>query len=98
MMARMVRADGMNRLTIALGAYAVLAILALVTIDDQKFRLATLAVLAMFAVRTWSWSRKQEREDRDGARRAISERSIAPAMALQIGYVRSDELEPAERS
>ena len=56
---------GMNRLWVALGAYAVLAILAAVTIADQKFKLATLAVLAMFAIRTLSWSRKQDREERD---------------------------------
>ena len=55
----------MNRLWVALGAYAVLAILAATTIADQKFKLATLAILAMFAVRTWSWSRKQDREERD---------------------------------
>jgi len=55
----------MNRLWVALGAYAVLAILAATTIADQKFKLATLAILAMFAVRTWSWSRKQDREARD---------------------------------
>ncbi len=53
----------MSRLTIALGAYAVLGILTLVTIDDQKFRIATLAVLAMFAVRTWARSKKQDRDD-----------------------------------
>ena len=50
---------------VALGAYAVLAILAATMIADQKFKLATLAVLAMFAIRTWSWSRKLEREERD---------------------------------
>ena len=55
----------MNRLWVALGAYAVLAILAVVTIPDQKFKLATLAVLAMFAIRTLSWSRKLDREGRD---------------------------------
>ncbi len=55
----------MNRLWVALGAYAVLAILAAATISDQKFKLATLAVLAMFAIRTWSWSRKMDREQRD---------------------------------
>ncbi len=55
----------MNRLWVALGAYAVLAILAATTIGDQKFKLATLAVLAMFAIRTWSWSRKIDREARD---------------------------------
>ncbi len=55
----------MNRLWVALGVYAVLAILAATTISDQKFKLATLAVLAMFAIRTWSWSRKMDREQRD---------------------------------
>ena len=55
----------MNRLWVALGAYAVLAVLAATTIADRKFKLATLAILAMFAIRTWSWSRKQDREERD---------------------------------
>jgi len=54
----------MNRLWVALGAYAVLAILAATTIADQKFKLATLAILAMFAIRTLSWSRKLDREAR----------------------------------
>jgi hypothetical protein len=47
---------------IAMGVYAVLAVLAAITIDDQKFKLATLAILAMFAIRTLSWSRKLDRE------------------------------------
>jgi hypothetical protein len=55
----------MKRLWVALGVYAVLAVLAWTTIGDQKFRLATLAILAMFAVRTWSWSRKQDHEQRE---------------------------------
>jgi hypothetical protein len=55
----------MKRLWAALGLYALLAVLAWTTISDQKFKLATVAVLAMFALRTWSWSRKQEREERD---------------------------------
>jgi len=55
----------MNRLWIAFGAYALLAALAWTTLSDEKFRLGTLAVLAMFAVRTWSWSRKLDREHRD---------------------------------
>jgi membrane protein DedA with SNARE-associated domain len=55
----------MKRLWTALGLFAVLAVLAWTTISDQKFRLATVAVLALFAVRTWTWSRKQEREERD---------------------------------
>ena len=43
----------MNRLFMALIAYAVLGVLSWTTIDDQRFRLATLAVLALFAVKTW---------------------------------------------
>jgi len=50
---------------IAMGAFAVLAILAALTIDDQKFKLATLAVLAMFAIRTLAWSRKMDREHKE---------------------------------
>ena len=42
----------MNRLLGALVAYAVLAILSWTTIGDQKIRLVTLAILAMFAVKT----------------------------------------------
>ncbi|MFZ0707127.1 MAG: hypothetical protein WAM71_16110 [Candidatus Korobacteraceae bacterium] len=47
---------------IAMGAFAVLAVLTALTIDDQKFKLATLAILALFAIRTLTWSRKQDRE------------------------------------
>ncbi len=53
----------MKRLWVALGAFAVLMVLTWVTIDDQKFRLAALAILAMFAVRTWSHHRKQTNSD-----------------------------------
>ena len=52
----------MKKLWVAMGAFAVLMVLTLITIDDQKFRLAALAVLAMFAVRTWTHSRKQQHE------------------------------------
>ncbi len=52
----------MNKFLVAMGAYAVLATLAWTTLSDPKFRFATLAILAMFAIRTWSWSKKQERE------------------------------------
>ena len=55
----------MNRLLVAFGVYAVLAALAWTTLSDPKFKYATVAILAMFAVRTWTWSRKQERERRD---------------------------------
>jgi hypothetical protein len=36
----------------ALAAYAVLAVLAWTTISDEKLRLATFAVLVLFAVKT----------------------------------------------
>ena len=52
----------MNRLLVAFGVYAVLAALAWTTLSDPKFKYATVAILAMFAVRTWTWSKKQERE------------------------------------
>ena len=55
----------MKKLWVALGAFAVLMVLTLITIDDQKFRLAALAVLAMFAVRTWTHSRKQQHEQEE---------------------------------
>ncbi|HVP54685.1 MAG TPA: hypothetical protein VMU45_06775 [Candidatus Eisenbacteria bacterium] len=63
----------MKRLWLALGAFAVLMVLTWITIDDQKFRLAALAILALFAVRTWSHHRKlqneAEREQEDNSRR-----------------------------
>ena len=41
-----------SRFAMALAAYVVLAVLALTTISDAKLRMATLAVLALFAVKT----------------------------------------------
>ena len=58
----------MKRLWIAFAVYVFLAALAWSTLSDPKFKYATVAVLAMFALRTWSWSRKQERDDRDESR------------------------------
>ena len=43
----------MNRLIAGLAAFALLAVLAWATISDQRIRLVTLAILAMFAVKTW---------------------------------------------
>jgi len=48
----------MKKLWVALSAFAVLMVLTWITIDDQKFRLAALAILAMFAIRTWSHHRR----------------------------------------
>jgi len=42
----------LNRLALALLAYVVLAALTWKTITDEKLRLATLVVLALFAVKT----------------------------------------------
>ena len=53
----------MKRLWVALSVFAVLMVLTLITVDDQKFRLAALAILAMFAIRTWTHSRRQQREE-----------------------------------
>jgi hypothetical protein len=41
-----------NRFVMAMAAYVVLAVLTWNTIADEKLRLATLAVLALFAVKT----------------------------------------------
>jgi hypothetical protein len=56
---------GTKKLWVALAVYAGLAALAWTTLSEPKFRYATLAILALFALRTWSWSRKQERDDRE---------------------------------
>jgi len=42
-----------KRLLIALAAFVALGILSWNTISDQRIRFATLAVLAMFALKTW---------------------------------------------
>ena len=43
----------MNRLYLALAAFVVLGVLAWMTLSDLRMRFATLAVLAMFALKTW---------------------------------------------
>ncbi len=55
----------MNKFYVALGVYAVLAVLAWTTLSDPKFKVATLAILAMFALRTWSWNKRLEEERRE---------------------------------
>jgi hypothetical protein len=42
-----------NRLIAGFVAYAVLGILVWRTISDSRIRLVTLAILAMFALKTW---------------------------------------------
>jgi heme exporter protein D len=55
------------KLGLALGAYAVLAVAAWMTLSDTRFRLATLVVLALIAVKTLlSWQReRREREHQE---------------------------------
>jgi len=43
----------MNRLAAALIAYVVLGVLTWTTISDQRIRAVTLAILALFAVKSW---------------------------------------------
>ena len=43
----------MKRLVIALVAFVALGILSWITISDQRIRLVTLVVQAMFALKTW---------------------------------------------
>jgi len=52
----------MKRLWLAMGGFAVLMILALTTLDDPRFRFGALAIVALFAVRTWSHHRKLQNE------------------------------------
>jgi hypothetical protein len=55
----------MKKLWAAMGAFAVLMVLTVVTIDEPKCRLAALAILGMFAVRTWTHSRKLQHEQEE---------------------------------
>jgi len=43
----------MNRLAVALIAYAVLGVLTWMTISDTRIRAATLAILLLFAAKSW---------------------------------------------
>jgi len=43
-----------HRLFLALAAYIVIAALAWTTLPDTRIRLVTLAILAMFALKTWA--------------------------------------------
>ena len=56
---------GTKKLWVAFGLLAALAALAWTTLSDPTYKFATLAILAMFAVRSWSWSKKQDREERE---------------------------------
>jgi len=64
--------DAVNRLAGALVAYAVLGILAWATLGDPRVRAVTLAILAMFAVK--SWLRRKEVMHADGDAESESDR------------------------
>ena len=54
---------GTKKLWVAFGLLAALAALAWTTLSEPKFKYATVAILAFFAVRTWTWKKRQDRED-----------------------------------
>ena len=61
----------MNRLLVALVAFAVLAGLAWTTLADERIRLVTLAILGLFALKTWLHRKDylQPRPEDDSERR-----------------------------
>jgi hypothetical protein len=54
--------DRMNRLRVAFAVFVVLGLLTYTTISDERIRMATFAILALFAVKTWL-HRNDERPD-----------------------------------
>jgi hypothetical protein len=58
----------MNRLRLALGIYVALALLAWFTLSDSKIRIITIAILAMFAVRTLTFSKRSAQTDKPDER------------------------------
>jgi len=56
----------MNKLSVAMGAYVLLAILAWQTLTDEKFRWGVLVILGYFAVKTLLHLREQVRERENG--------------------------------
>ena len=67
----------MNRLLLAMGAFVALGILAWTTLGDERIRLVTLAVLAMFALKTWL--RRDDVMHPDGESESGTELSIKPS-------------------
>jgi hypothetical protein len=54
-----------KRLGIALIAYVALAVLTWTTIQDQRLRAATVAILLLFAAKTWLRRKDVMRPDRE---------------------------------
>jgi hypothetical protein len=57
-----------NRLAAALIAYAVLGVLTWLTIGDSRIRGVTLAILALFAVKSWLRRNDVMHPDKSGER------------------------------
>ncbi|MGA8215929.1 MAG: hypothetical protein WB799_20225 [Candidatus Sulfotelmatobacter sp.] len=56
----------MSRLAMALVAYLVLGALAFTTLSDQRIRLLTLLILALFAFKSWVRRKEVMHPDGDG--------------------------------
>ena len=72
----------MNRLYLALAAFVVLGVLAWTTLSDPRMRFATLAVLAMFALKTWV--RRNDVMHPDGESESRTELSVEPSPADNV--------------
>jgi hypothetical protein len=72
----------MSRLYLALAAFVVLGVLAWTTLSDPRMRFATLAVLAMFALKTWV--RRNDVMHPDVDRESGTELSIKPSPADDV--------------
>ena len=72
----------MNRLYMALAACVALGALSWATLSDQRLRFATLAVLAMFALKTWL--RRNDVMHPDGDRERDTELGIKPSPADEV--------------
>ena len=72
----------MNRLLLAMGAFVALGILAWTTLSDERIRLVTLAVLAMFALKTWLHRNDVMHQDRDSER--DTELGVKPSPADDV--------------
>jgi hypothetical protein len=68
-----------NRLLLAMGAFVALGVLSWTTLSDSRLRFATLAVLAMFALKTWL--RRNDVMHPDGEGESDTELAIEPSPA-----------------
>ena len=56
----------MSRLQIAFGIYALLAVVAWFTLTDERFRYLTIAILAFFALRSYTTHVREKMKEREG--------------------------------